>query len=29
MVVRADVGDAARRAIAGGNLRRLMVEVRP
>jgi predicted TIM-barrel fold metal-dependent hydrolase len=29
MVVRADVGDAARRAIAGGNLRRLMEEVRP
>jgi predicted TIM-barrel fold metal-dependent hydrolase len=29
MVVRADVGDAARRAIAGENLRRLMAEVRP
>jgi hypothetical protein len=29
MVVRADVGDVARRAIAGGNLRRLMAEVRP
>jgi predicted TIM-barrel fold metal-dependent hydrolase len=29
MVVRADVGDAARQAIAGGTLRRLMEEVRP
>jgi hypothetical protein len=29
MVARADVGDAARRAIAGGNLRRLMEGVRP
>jgi hypothetical protein len=29
MVARADVGDAARRAIAGGNLRRLMAGVRP
>lgn len=29
MVVRADIGDAARQAIAGGNLRRLMGEVRP
>lgn len=28
MVVRADVGDDARRAIAGGNLRRLMSELR-
>jgi Amidohydrolase len=28
MVARADVGDAARRAIAGGNLRRLMAGVR-
>jgi hypothetical protein len=29
MVVRADVGDEARRAIGGENLRRLMEAVRP